>query len=163
MSAIISPCGRYRYRLHREWGEGGECLFVMLNPSTADAEKDDPTIRRCIGFARQFGCGSLTVVNLYALRATHPRALFAAIDPVGPENEAHILRALTQPPALVIAAWGAHGHRSVARQKFLLAAQRTENPVWCLGWTKDGAPRHPLYVRADALLVRLEAEGEGDA
>src|SRR5262249_14212908 len=94
-AAVISDCGRYRYSLTRRWGDAAEprALFVMLNPSTADAEQDDPTIRRCIGFAKAWGMGSLEVVNLYALRATDPAALLSAPDPIGPKNDTMITSA----------------------------------------------------------------------
>lgn len=137
--------GRYRYLLWRRWAEADSLLFVMLNPSTADAERDDPTIRRCIGFARAWGFGGVEVVNLFAWRATLPRQLAAAKDPVGRHNDAAILEAVARSRA-VIAAWGVHGalrgrDAQVAR---LLAATRLR----CLGVTRDGAPRHPLYVAA---------------
>ncbi len=88
-NAVISECGRYRYVLTRQVGPGTRtATFILLNPSTADANNDDPTIRRCIGFARQWGCGKLTVLNLFAVRATDPQWMKAASDPVGPENKA---------------------------------------------------------------------------
>ena len=88
--AVLSDCGTYRYRLWRKWGCGSPLLFVMLNPSTADAEVDDATIRRCLGFADAHGFGELEVVNLYAYRATDPADLKRAGYPVGPDNDAHI-------------------------------------------------------------------------
>src|SRR5690606_18576726 len=93
-TARFSPCGQYRYLLTRPipapfWKpDAGEAVFVMLNPSTADASEDDPTIRRCIGFAKEWGCTGLTVANLYALRSTDPKGLWKHRDPVGPENDA---------------------------------------------------------------------------
>src|SRR6185369_17379869 len=94
MTAVISKCGKYRYSLRREWiGGAGTVCFIMLNPSTADASVDDPTIRRCIGFAQRWGYQILEVVNLYAYRATRPRDMFAAADPVGPENEYYLCKA----------------------------------------------------------------------
>ena len=93
--AVISDCGKYRYRLTRKWGYGRPCGFIMLNPSTADALHDDPTIRRCVGFAKAWGCGALIVVNLFAVRATSPREMMRADDPVGPENKEHVQRAAT--------------------------------------------------------------------
>src|SRR3989449_11540410 len=104
--ACFSRCGTYRYALWRRWAAGPQVLFVMLNPSTADAQRDDPTIRRCIGFARRWGCGGIEVVNLFALRATDPRRLRYTRDPVGPENVAHLARAAGR-ASLVGAAWGA--------------------------------------------------------
>jgi len=115
-SAVISPCGLYRYRLSRQWTEPSYSLaFVMLNPSTADAEVDDPTIRRCIGFARREGYGGIEVVNLYAFRATSPDDLWKAKDPCGPENEGHLIsiaRASVGYGTPIVCAWGAHGGNS---------------------------------------------------
>ncbi len=146
MSAILSPCGRYRYSLTRTFFTGrGRVLFVMLNPSTADAEIDDPTIRRCIGFARRWGFQELAVANLFAWRATDPRELRQAVDPVGPENDRHLMR-LSGCADAVIAAWGARGnyHNRAAEVLGLL-----EGAIEHLGLTKQGHPKHPLYLRAD--------------
>lgn len=147
--AAISPCGRYRWSLRRIWDPAVQPVaFVMLNPSTADAEQDDPTIRRCMGFARSWGHGGLVVVNLFAYRATNPAAMKGANDPVGPENDQAILAAASS-AARVVCAWGTHGSfqsrdRRVAGD--LLAAGI---PLHALELTKDGHPRHPLYVKGD--------------
>lgn len=138
--ATFSRDRRYRYRLWRRWDRARPVVvFVMLNPSTADARHDDPTIRRCIGFARRWGYGGIEVVNLFGYRATDPRALRIVRDPVGPGNWRHIRRALRQ-AALVILAWGAHAHGD--RLTRVARAQ-------CLGLTRAGQPRHPLYLRRD--------------
>lgn len=144
--AVLSPCGTYRYTLDRIWDHTRPtALFIMLNPSTADASVDDPTIRRCRAFATREGCGALTVVNLFAYRATDPRELAVQPDPIGPDNNTHIALALDRQPAHVIAAWGALPFaRTRAQQVTALLAQAR-----CLGTTKSGDPRHPLYVRAD--------------
>src|SRR4051812_26865304 len=107
-NAVISACGRYRYLLTRQVGPGPRAAtFIMLNPSTADATKDDPTIRRCIGFARQWGCGRLSVLNLFAFRATDPAAMKRADDPVGPENKDWFERILTDAgEGRVVCGWG---------------------------------------------------------
>lgn len=98
-SAIISPCGQYRYRLERAWDRSfPAAVFVCLNPSIADATLDDPTLRKCVGFARRWGCGHLVLVNLFALRATDPREMKRHPSPVGPDNDRHIQEAV-QPPA----------------------------------------------------------------
>lgn len=150
MSAVISACGLYRYLLQREWlGGYGRALFVMLNPSTADATQDDPTIRRCIGFAKAWGCAGLEVVNLYAYRATKPADMLAAGDPIGPANDSHI-RAAAHRAKVIVAAWGANAarDRSVAVRSLL-----SDHTMHALGLTKDGHPRHPLFVRGDAQLI----------
>jgi hypothetical protein len=148
--ASISACGTYRYWLSRWWGDGFRvATFVMLNPSTADAHADDPTIRRCIGFAKRLGANALRVVNLYALRSPDPDDIFEDPDPVGPRNDNTIYAERLSD--WVIAAWGAHSAATpgrVARVRELLAGRE----VHCLGRTKSGAPRHPLYLPADAPL-----------
>jgi hypothetical protein len=126
--------------------------IVMLNPSTADAERDDPTIRRCIAFAVRERFGGVEICNLFALRATAPANLKAADDPVGPDNDRH-LRDLFARHAQVLAAWGVHGgHRGRAEAIVRLAA-RLGVALTCLGRTAQGQPRHPLYVRGDSAIL----------
>lgn len=154
-SAIVSHCGTYRYQLARTWDDAlPAACFIMLNPSTADAVKDDNTVRRCLSFARAWGCGELVVVNLFAYRATDPAALKTAADPVGPGNDDHIVRA-ARAAGRVVAAWGVHGTYKGrdAAVAALLAAHSV--PLLCLGTTRDGRPRHPLYVRGGTPLVSL--------
>lgn len=149
MSAVISDCGRYRYMLTRGTGPR-RLVFIMLNPSTADAETDDPTIRRCTGFAATLGYTGIIVLNLYAFRATQPAALWSQSDPVGPSNDMYL-------PALagddtIVCAWGANAKPDrVAHVAALLREAGAR--LMCLGTTKSGAPRHPLYVRGDQPLT----------
>jgi hypothetical protein len=157
-TATFSPCRRYRYALTRTWADAPGAVFVTLNPSTADALADDPTIRRCIGFARAWGCGGLTVVNLFGLRATDPAQLTRVHDPVGPDNDVVIRDVVTRAadfPAQrpVVAAWGAHPAAGKRAREVggMLARQGVE--VLCLGVTAAGHPRHPLYVRGAQRLV----------
>jgi hypothetical protein len=149
--AAFSRDRRYRYRLWRRWDRSRPAIaFCMLNPSTADARRDDPTIRRCIGFARDWGYGGIEVVNIFALRATDPRALRSAHDPVGPRNDAFMLRAARRSP--VVIAWGVHGAlRDRGATALRLFGPRTR--VLALGRTRSGAPRHPLYLRRDVEAV----------
>lgn len=153
--ARISEDGLYRYSLHRAWGDGPMVTWVMLNPSTADATQDDPTIRRCIGFTKSWGYNVMHVVNLYAYRSTDPKRLLEVDDPVGPDNP-RLLRAVVGNSALVVAAWGAFAAK-VAWERSRLSIESFCHdkgvPLRCLGTTKDGAPRHPLYVKADTPLV----------
>jgi hypothetical protein len=153
-SALISADGQYRYILGRTWEPlKPRAIFIMLNPSTADNVQDDRTIGRCRSFAEREGCGSLTVVNLFALRSTDPRALRTHRDPVGPENDFHLRGVLTQNPGRVIAAWGAHpfaADRAAYVQELLADTRLT-----CLGTTKAGHPRHPLYVAGNQPLIPL--------
>jgi hypothetical protein len=141
-TAVFSACRRYRYSLTRIWNrDRPTVLFIGLNPSTADATRNDPTIRRCMGFAKDWGYGGLVVVNLFAYRATQPRQLKQAADPIGPRNDAAIQRAnwATQ---MIVAAWGIHGSLFNRDRNVLMDLNRP----FCLGLTRDGAPRHPLYV-----------------
>lgn len=153
-TAILSPCGTYRYVLTRHipcvlrWVK--PCLFVMLNPSIADASVNDPTIRRCIGFAKEWQCTSLTVVNLFAFRATSPADLVLAPDPYGPDNNLHVCEQMEKHRlGLIVAAWGNHRLAENASTKSFFRLE----PVKCLGTTQSGAPRHPLYVRANTQLI----------
>lgn len=148
-TATISECGRYRYSLTRRWGEGATCCFVMLNPSTADAEVDDPTIRRCIGFAQREGYGALEVVNLFAYRATDPKRLRNTPDPIGPENNQHLAQAFDK-AGLIVAAWGAHGSFHSRNQ---VVRRMLNGRSMCLGTTAKGEPKHPLYLAKNAPLM----------
>lgn len=157
--AVLSECGCYRYTLTRKWNESLTALtFIMLNPSTADATLDDPTIRRCIGFARERGFGGLLVLNLFAFRATKPTDMKAARDPVGPDNDGHIIAALTAAGAAsspVIAAWGVHGAYNGRDDEVRKLSLECGVNLMCLGSTKGNHPRHPLYVAAVQEFVPL--------
>ena len=153
LSAAVSSCGKFRYSLGRHWGSEPDLLFVMLNPSTADARVDDPTIRRCVGFAKREGAGGIQVVNLFAFRATKPEDMRAAVDPVGPENNDFLVDLFGRHDRAV-AAWGSGPYHYRAGFVRRLAAVM-DCGLLCLGKTKDGSPRHPLYVRADQPLVTL--------
>lgn len=149
-TARFSRCGKFRYALGRRWGEGERTvLFIGLNPSTADHMRDDPTIRRCIDFARRWGYDGLTIANIFAYRTPYPRVLRAARDPVGPRND-HWIRQLAERSDLVIAAWGAGGEY-LARADVVTGYL---SDLYCLGRTKDGWPRHPLYLPKSARAVR---------
>lgn len=160
MDAIISDCGKYRYVLRRSLGSVlrwyKPMLFIMLNPSTADATQDDPTIRRCMDFAKREGMTHLNVVNLFALRATDPAELKKAADPIGPENDRYIEEEVRRHSiGAVIAAWGAHPFAAERAAEVL----KKYPTLYCLGKTKSGAPRHPLYLRADSPLIEVGQYG----
>ncbi len=145
--ARFSDCQTYRYRLERTWGHSGRLTWVMLNPSTADATQDDPTIRRIISFTKTFGYDGAWVVNLFALRATDPAQLKCHRDPVGPLNFQEIT-AVFDAPAPIICAWGANAAAKEQAAKFLWRAYCEKRQLFSLGRTKRGSPRHPLYVPA---------------
>lgn len=148
-TAILSSCGRYRYTLTRHVGGDPmrRIVWVMLNPSTADAREDDPTIRRCIGYSRRWGFGTMEVVNLFAYRATDPAELTFAIDPVGPDNDGHILSTIHS-ATTVLCAWGSHPMAAQRRGDVLRMIGRRG---LALAVNKDGNPRHPLYCRGDLM------------
>jgi hypothetical protein len=160
-TAVFSPSRAYRYKLSRTWATGGNHVaWIMLNPSTADAMTDDPTIRRCTAFAKAWGFDGLSVVNLFALRATDPRELAVHARPAGADNDWFIRETAQGAPA-VVAAWGAH---AMARRRGAEVARMLDADgvgLLCLGVTKDGHPRHPLYVHGDAPLVTYEAVPAG--
>jgi hypothetical protein len=150
-SAEVSECGRYRYWLRRSWRHGGNgkvVCFLMLNPSTADALADDPTVRRCMAFCQAWGYSVLSVHNLFALRATDPAELLAAPDPVGPLGDAHVCAAATAD--LLVCAWGAKVPFGRDWRALELLAGRD---LHCLGLTREGHPRHPLFSKGDLLPV----------
>ncbi len=151
--AQISKCGKYRYWLMRHWDyELKPAGFVMLNPSTADALVDDPTVRKCVEFARAWGCGGIEVVNLFALRATDPRELVRHKgDVVGPEND-DAIRSVLKHCDPIVAAWGNNVPRKyLARVEAVKRLMReVGRPVWCLKKNQNGSPGHPLYIKGDA-------------
>ena len=159
-AAMLSPCGTYRYALTRVWDPTRRpVVFVMCNPSTADARHDDPTIRRCVGLARRWNAGGIAVVNLFALRSRDPRELGRHDDPQGPDNTKVVLSILAAAgeSALVVAAWGTAVPRSLEHQMTIMGwlLRDAGTTPQCLGHAKDGRPRHPLMIRNDTLLQPL--------
>ena len=150
--AVFSSDGRYRYRLTREIGTSisRSVAFIMLNPSTATATENDPTIRRCIGYARSWGMGKLIVGNLFALVSTDPRALYLHPSPIGPENDRHLTELGTLAD-LIVVAYGTHGSHQGRGRAVIEMFRHALIPVHCLALTKDGHPAHPLYQRADLM------------
>ena len=162
MSAVFSPCGLYRYRLDRLIPENASDLivaFLLHNSSTAGAENDDPTSRRGIGFARRWGAGRLVFVNPFAGRATKPYDLWQMADPVGPDNARHIATVAAEVEwsgGFFVFAWGAINPPKALRERVQQHLWETEDivrkycrDVRCLGHTKSGGPRHPLYLKYD--------------
>ena len=141
-TADFSSCRRYRYALWRIWGgTTGYAMFVGLNPSTADENVDDPTIRRCMAFAKDWGYSGLCMANLFAYRATQPADMMSAGDPIGPDND-DWLRDASGGAAVVVAAWGVHG-AFIGRHEVV---RKTLPRLHYLRLTKDGHPGHPLYL-----------------
>lgn len=158
-TARISDCGLYRYILSRRW----ESLFsddiigwIMLNPSTATAETNDPTIRRCINFAKGWGCGGIDVVNLFSYRATRPADLEAkaadSFDVIGPSNDEAIMHMLLN-RRIIIAAWGGHKIFEDRKRKVCKMASDIGVKLMCMGTTEDGSPKHPLYLPNDTVAI----------
>lgn len=155
-TAVISDCGKFRYRLGRRWQDGGlTLLFIMLNPSIADANIDDPTIRRCIGFAKSHGYSALEVVNLFAYRATDPVDLKINGWQVGSDNDHHIQQAMRE-CSKVCVAWGSHAKNCVQRcdQVARLISECNHVPM-ALAVDSNGIPRHPLMLRSNLRMQRL--------
>jgi hypothetical protein len=157
IAAEFSDCRTYRYTLRRRLDTNlrwvRPALFVMLNPSTADEFVNDPTISRCISFAQREGCSELTVVNLFALRATDPRELAKHAEPIGALNDLMIAKEINKHlklSGLIVAAWGAHPLAQARGEDVKKMAN-----FQCLGTTKNGSPRHPLYVKGEQPFVEL--------
>lgn len=140
--------GPYRYNLFREWGTGTRLCWVMLNPSTADAETDDPTIRRVLRFSREWGYEAVEVVNLFALRSTDPRVLRHDVDCIGPRNDDAIVGA-AMAAELVVCAWGLRGAIGNRGNRVRNLLEDAIGRVWNLGLNANGTPKHPLYVPAE--------------
>lgn len=185
--ADISPDGVYRYRLWREWrnhpspskwrwwknddgsavvdgtgkpvGEPESVLFVMLNPSTADGKTDDPTIRKCVGFARRWGYDRIDVANLFAYRATNPQVLLRLPehnDPFGVRNQ-EVIERLAHDCHLIVCAWGTHGNHLGQNETVRGWLEGcTSKPLHALGFSKDGHPRHPLMVSYSTPLLSMD-------
>lgn len=144
-SAKISECGNYRFHLTRTWEANNKLVcFIGLNPSTADHERDDPTIRRCRNFAKSWGYGGMVMLNLFAWRATSPKDMMNANDPIHFQNDAYIEK-ISAYAGIVVACWGNHG-------VFLNRGPRIKNKMtnlYYLKLTKAGYPAHPLYLKKD--------------
>jgi len=144
-SANISSCQKYRYTLWRWWDKSKPfCMFIGLNPSTADAIHDDPTIRRCINYSKDWGYGGLLMANIFAYRSTDPNAMKTSLDPIGPDNDMWLNR-LHKDAGVIVAAWGVHGDYMSRGD----AVKDMIPNLKCLKLTKNGYPSHPLYLRKD--------------
>lgn len=156
--AVLDETRAYRYSLWRRWHEccapSLMCAFVGLNPSTADETADDPTIRRCIGFAKRWGFGGLVMLNIFAFRATDPKDMKASRDPVGPLND-EALRSVAAVVGRVVCCWGAHGSHKLRGSLVKFALKTTaKRAVYHLGLSNGGHPKHPLYLSAETEPIR---------
>lgn len=160
LNATFSPDRKYRYQLKRDLGPDlRPCLFIMLNPSSADEVNDDPTVRRCINFAKSWGYGKLIVCNLFALRATKPDVLLTHKNPVGIENDAAITGTIQQvidQGGIVVCAWGAFGAYKNQGARILQIIKNLNAPAFFLEKTKGNQPAHPLYLKATTTLKSID-------
>jgi hypothetical protein len=159
VTAIFSPDRVYRYALYREWAMPEDCregyaMFIGLNPSTADETNDDPTIRRCRGFAKAWGFRQMWMLNLFAFRATQPKDMMSALDPIGPENDAWLIRYASE--GFVVAAWGRNGE-FMQRDKRVMALLKER--IHQIGEAEY--PRHPLYLKGDLIPIEVGRERGG--
>jgi len=145
--AVYSDCELYRYSLTRTWDPAGQkALFIMLNPSTATEVQNDPTVERCERRSRILGFGAFRVTNIFAFRATDPRDMRAATDPIGPENDRTILESCPWADQ-IICAWGTHGEHLKRGPEMEARLRGTDRPLHHLGLSKAGHPKHPLYIK----------------
>jgi len=143
--AIFSPDRKYRYELTRTWGSGRLLGFTMLNGSTADEDRDDPTVRRCVGFGKAWGYDGIWITNMYGLVTMDPRELRCADDPIGPGNDGYLRRMALFVEKLIVG-WGVHGGGDPGRVAAVLEILTNYKDVYCFAKTKGGQPQHPLYV-----------------
>jgi len=157
--AVISACEKYRYLLGRQVSDNDRvCLFIMLNPSTADAENNDPTVTRCINYAKSWGYGRMVVANIFAYRATNPKELKKVDDPIGPSNGLYleaILKEVKETNGIVVCAWGVNGNMMGRGQRVLEFLYKSNVTAHCLKMAQSGLPSHPLYLKKSLKPVRL--------
>lgn len=158
-SAVFSECRRYRYTLTRVWDWDSLVVnFIGLNPSVANENDDDATIRRCMGFARSWGYGGIVMTNLFAWCATDPKEMKAAAEPIGKLNDSYLIRPVPeQYLADPVACWGNHGIH-LGRDKAVMELLKRQQ-VHCLGRTKGGCPKHPVRLAKVTKLERFKIEG----
>ncbi len=159
--AVLSDCEKYRYELKRTWDDNKpKVMFIMLNPSTADAEQDDPTIRRCINYAKDWGYGGIYVGNLFAFRATDPKDLLRAEEPIGTDNLQY-LKSMQAECEITICAWGNGDIVKKLINKHnpdYNPLQQINNKIYCLELSNTGTPKHPLYLRKDLKPIKYKKE-----
>jgi hypothetical protein len=156
--AVFSRCFRYRFELWRNWGTGRRLAFIGLNPSTANEKRNDPTVTRCINFAKRDDFAGVVMLNIFGLRSTDPALLLSPdSDPIGQDNDAAILKWLKRRrDVMAVACWGSH--RSILEREaaVLAMAMKTRHALTCLGVNRDGSPKHPLYLRGNTTIRPFE-------
>ena len=151
--AAFSPDRFHRYALWRTWDETKNiAMFIGLNPSTADEVKNDPTVTRCINYAKQWGYGGMIMSNIFAYRATDPKVMKKAEDPVGPRNDSWLIK-LAEEASLVVAVWGNHAAFMARGKKVMNLFEGID--LHCLAMNKTGHPKHPLYCRSSLKPVSI--------
>ena len=160
-TAVYSDCERYRYALTRTWDPSApKAFFVMLNPSTATEQQNDPTVERCERRARALGFGSFRVGNIFAWRDTDPRKMRKARDPVGPENDLAILEGCEWADT-ILCAWGTHGAHLDRGHEVARLIRATGRSMHHLGLSKHGHPKHPLYIAYETRPTLWDQEESG--
>lgn len=164
-TAIISDCGTFRYRLGRRWGLGPALLFIMLNPSIADADVDDKAITKCIGFAKRFGFSAIEVINVFAFRATSPRVLKTSGWRAGPMNAHYVARATAETVrdgGKIVLAWGADARGRWEASELINDLVRRDIPMYALRVLADGIPSHPVKLPYSSELQTYVPENRWD-
>ena len=153
-AAIFSKDRKYRYVLKRIWDDKiKSCLFICLNPSTANEIEDDPTIRRCIGYANSFGYGGMVMVNIFAYRSTNPKKLKKVNNPIGKENNKYIEEMCLKADKIILA-WGNNGELN-NRGDIVIKELQQRYKLYCFGMNKSGQPKHPLYLPKKTFLRKI--------
>ncbi|MGB0959143.1 MAG: DUF1643 domain-containing protein [Halocynthiibacter sp.] len=161
-TAFYSDCEKYRYALTRIWNDGQPRVhFLMLNPSTATEIQNDPTVERCERRARTLGFGGVCVTNIFAWRDTDPRKMRKATDPIGPENDVEILKACDWADQTVCA-WGTHGAHLDRGPQVEATLRAAKTPLYHLGLSKEGHPKHPLYISYKITPISWKTEYHDD-
>jgi hypothetical protein len=150
-TAVFSPCRTWRYVLRRRWAPGPVVAFILLNPSTADEDENDPTVTRCIDFAKRWGFAGLVLGNIFALCATDPAELYEHANPIGPDNDDWLDKIVAEAEGCVVLGWGMHGDHMDRGARVLSQLPRYNADIAMKAFvrTKGGQPGHPLYIPAD--------------